>query len=40
MSKIMGEKEFFEVMKNLNRQLTRTERFQIVDLVKSLIKER
>tara|TARA_R110000765_G_scaffold92493_3_gene174730 strand:- start:1511 stop:1633 length:123 start_codon:yes stop_codon:yes gene_type:complete len=40
MNKMMGEKEFFDIMKNYNRKLTRKERFQVVDLVKSLIEER
>jgi hypothetical protein len=32
---IMGEKEFFDVMKNANRHLTMEERFLIAELVKN-----
>ena len=37
---IMGEKEFFDIMKNSNRLLTMEERHLIVTLTQTIIKTR
>ena len=37
---IMGEKEFFDVMKYANRHLTMEERYLIAGIVKEIIKPR
>ena len=37
---IMGEKEFFDIMKNANRHLTMEERHLVATLVEFVIKNR
>ena len=37
---IMGEKEFFDIMKNANRHLTMEERHTIATLVEAFIENR